>query len=338
MKTAVSIVMPAWNAAATIAVAVDSVRAQTFGAWELIIVDDGSTDDTAAVAERAAAEDTRVRLVGTEHQGIIGALNTGISVARAPLIARMDSDDVMHPGRLAAQVGFLDRHPEIGVVSCLVEFGGDRRGAQGYALHVDWINSLHRVEDIALARFIESPVAHPSVVFRRELIERHGSYAESGFPEDYELWLRWMEAGVRFAKVPEVLVRWNDRPGRLSRTDPRYAAEAFFACKCRYLGRWLRATVAPGRHLLLWGAGRVTRKRFAGLVDPDMPITGYIDVDPRKVGTRVGGVPVIGIETIPAPASCFVVGAVGTRGAREWHRSLLLDRGFVEGRDFIFAA
>src|SRR6185436_16591977 len=104
----------------------------------------------------------------------------------------------------------------IGLVGCLVEFGGDRSASEGYALHVDWINALTTPDEIALNRFVESPLAHPSVMFRRELVEKHGGYRAGDFPEDYELWLRWMEAGARMGKVPRVLLTWQDGPGRLS--------------------------------------------------------------------------------------------------------------------------
>jgi glycosyltransferase involved in cell wall biosynthesis len=180
-------VLPAHNAAGSIARAVRSVLAQTFPDFELIVVDDGSTDATSHEAKRAAASDRRLRVLPLEHGGIVRALNAGIASARGRLIARMDADDEMMPRRLEAQAALLAARPDVGVASCLVEFGGDARAAQGYALHVDWLNALVTPEDIALNRFIESPVAHPSVTFRRELVERHGGYIDAPVPEDYEL-------------------------------------------------------------------------------------------------------------------------------------------------------
>lgn len=330
--------MPVWNAAATVGAAIASVRAQTLESWELVVVDDGSTDATAVEIARAAAGDPRVRLLRRAHKGVVAAANAAAAEARAPLIARLDADDVMMPGRLAAQVALLASRPEIGVASSLVDYGGDRTVTRGYALHVDWINSLLEPDEIARSRFIESPVANPSVMFRRELIGRHGGCADTGEPEDYELWLRWMDAGVRFAKVPETLLRWNDPPARLSRTHERYSESSFYRCKCRYLARWLQAQVAPERRILLWGAGRITRKRFAALADHRVSIAGYIDIDARKIGTRVAGVPVVGPDSIPPREACFVIGGVGVRGAREMHRTMLQARGFGEGEDFVFAA
>jgi glycosyltransferase involved in cell wall biosynthesis len=334
----VSVVIPVFNAAPTLPCSIGSIGAQTFRDWELIAVDDGSTDGSAAWLEELARREPRLRLVRQTHDGIVAALNAGLAVARGEFIARMDADDESFPDRLAGQTAFLDARPEIGVVGSLVEYGGDRAANEGYALHVDWLNTLTSPESIALNRFVESPFAHPSVMFRRELIARHGGYREGDFPEDYELWLRWLEAGVRMAKTPESLLRWNDPPGRLSRTHPRYEPEAFYRLKAGFLARWLERNVDRRRPLLVWGAGRPTRKRVRWLEACGVDIDGFVDVDPRKTGRALGGRRVRAPGEIPAPPGAFVVGYVANRGARDGQREFLQQRGFVEGRDFIFAA
>jgi glycosyltransferase involved in cell wall biosynthesis len=339
MNPAISVVLPVRDGAATLGRALASLRAQTWTDWELIAVDDGSADATGAMLAEAARSDERVRVLARRREGIVAALNAGLAAARGEFVARMDADDEAHPGRLAAQLALLRERPEIGLASCLVDFGGDRAANAGYALHVDWLNTLVAPEQIALNRFVESPLAHPSVMFRRELVERFGGYRAGDFPEDYELWLRWLDAGVRMAKVPRMLLAWHDAPARLSRVDPRYAPEAFFATKAVYLARELVRN-AGGRRVLVWGAGRPTRKRAAYLGAHGVTIAGYIDVDPKKAGRGLGGtgVPVLAPERIPPPAEAFVLGYVGTRGARELHREHLTRRGFLEGRDFLMCA
>ncbi len=338
MAPAVSVVLPVRNAAATLGRALASVGAQSFGDWELLAVDDGSADATPAILGAAAAGDPRIRVLKTPPAGLVAALTAGLAAARAPLIARLDADDECLPGRLAQQVAFLTAHPEIGVCATRVTFGGDPVAGRGYALHVEWTNSLLTPGEIALNRFVESPVAHPSVMFRRELVTEHGGYRATGWPEDYELWLRWMEAGVRFAKLPTPLVVWHDPPGRLSRTHPDYADAAFAACKCHYLARWLRTHVDPARPLLLRGSGKPTRHRFAALAEHGIRLAGYVDIAPRKIGTSIGGLPVWAPEAVPPAGECFVLGAVGTRGAREFIRAELREQGRVEGRDFLMVA
>lgn len=334
----VSVVLPVFNAASTVERAVASIRAQTRVDWELILVDDGSSDGTDSILATLARADSRLRVLNGPHAGIVSALNAGMAQARGRVVARMDADDEAHPERLAEQCAFLHAHPAVGLVGSLVEFGGDRVAAAGFALHVDWMNSVVTPEAILLNRFVESPFAHPSVMFRRELVERHGGYRDGDFPEDYELWLRWLDAGVTMAKVPRVLLRWNDGPRRLSRTDRRYDVEAFYRCKARFLGRWLKTQVASSRRILVWGVGRVTRKRAEYMIAEGVEIAGYVDIDPRKVGRKTGRRPVIGPESLPAPAEVFVLGYVAKRGAHDLARSLMIPRGYVEGRDFLFAA
>lgn len=339
--TALSILLPVRDGAATLARAIASIRAQTFPDWELLIVDDGSLDATRALATAAAREDARIRLLVRPREGLVPALNAGLATARGEFIARMDADDESHPERLGAQVAFL-RAPEnrgIGLAGCLVEFGGDRVASEGYALHVDWSNALTTPDAIALNRFVESPLAHPSVMFRREPIEKHGGYRNGDFPEDYELWLRWLDAGVRMAKVPRALLRWNDPPTRMSRLDARYSPEAFFRMKAEWIAREMKR-VAPARPLLIWGAGRPTRKRAAHLEQHGVRIAGYIDIDAKKTTAALGGTgaPVISPAALPPPGEAFVLGYVSSRGARDLIRTALRGRGYVEGADFLMCA
>jgi cellulose synthase/poly-beta-1,6-N-acetylglucosamine synthase-like glycosyltransferase len=267
----------------------------------------------------------------------VPALHAGLATARGELIARMDADDVAHPERLTAQCAFLDSEPALGLVGSLVDFGGDGAAQAGYALHVAWLNQLVTPEAIALNRFVESPLAHPSVMFRRELPIHHGSYRTGDFPEDYELWLRWLDAGVRMAKVPRVLLTWHDAPTRLSRSDSRYSPEAFFRTKAPWIARELART-APDRPLWIWGAGRPTRQRARELELHGRRIAGYVDIDPKKATPALGGhgPAVVAPERIPPEA--FVLGYVSSRGARELIRAALVTSGRIEGRDFLMCA
>jgi len=333
----VSVLLPAHNAARTLPRALESIQAQTFTDWELVLVDDGSTDDTAALLETWTRREPRLHPVRQPHRGLVPALEAGLARARGAFIARMDADDVSRPTRLERQVRFLEAHPDVGVVSCLVEFGGDAIRNQGFARHVAWLNSLTTPEAMALNRFVEAPVAHPSVLFRRALLAQHGGYRDGPFPEDYELWLRWIERGVRLAKVPEPLLVWNDSPARLSRRDPRYGTESFYAVKAPYLARAVRVTLG-GRRLWVWGAGRLTRRRVELLEAEGLDVHGFVDVDPNKWGRPRHGRLVIRPADLPTPDEALVLGYVASRGARELIRESLRHAGYREGRDFWLAA
>ncbi len=334
-----SVVLPVHNGGTTLPTAIESVLAQTDTDFELVVVDDGSVDGTAAVLADCERVDERVVVLRHDVcRGIVPALNYGLRAARGRYVARMDADDWCHPQRLALQSAYLDSHTDIGLVGCRAEFGGDRSEQTGYALYVDWINSLLEPDAIALNRFVESPFAHPSVMFRSTLWRRLGEYRDGAFPEDYELWLRWLDAGVRMAKIPEFLVRWNDPPTRLSRTDSRYSVHAFYECKAQYLAAWLARHNAHHPRITVWGAGRETRKRARYLTDAGVRFGAYVDIDPRKIGQVIHGVPVWAEADLPEPGECFVVSYVGSRGARADIRRRLTARGYVEGRHFVMAA
>ncbi|MCX8156680.1 MAG: glycosyltransferase [Verrucomicrobiae bacterium] len=337
IEPAVTVLLPVYNAAATLRTAIRSICAQTFSDWELLVVDDGSTDDSAVITQQLALNDRRIRLLRRPHEGLVAALEAGLQEARGRYIARMDADDICYPDRMEKQVEMLDWDSELGLVGGLVEYGGDAAAQRGYALHVEWMNSLSKPEDIYVNRFIESPFAHPSVMFRRNLIDRYDGYRAGPFPEDYELWLRWMDAGVAVAKVKHRVIIWNDSPHRLSRQDPRYTPEAFYTMKAFYLARAVKRLL-QGRALWIWGAGRVTRKRAAPLAQQGLNIAGHVDVDPAKCQPGRAAHVTILPHQLPPPEAAFVIGYVGNRGARPLIREALGQRGFVEGRDFLMAA
>jgi len=334
----VSVILPVYNAEDTLDAAIRSIIGQSVTDFELIVIDDGSTDASSAILEEWAASDDRINPLFLEHAGIVKALNAGLGIAKGRYIARMDADDISLPGRLQTQKEFLDARDDVGLVSCLVEHLGDSREAAGYARHVRWINTLTSHDAIALNRFIESPLAHPSVMFRTSLLEKYGGYRAGDFPEDYELWLRWLDRGVRMEKVPELLLKWRDDPGRLSRSHSRYSFEAFYRIKARYLARWLETNNPNHPEVVIWGAGRVTRKRAEMLASHGVEITHYIDIDPNKIGKEIHGRPVWSPDDLPQPGEHFIIPYVGRHGANKMIREALEEKGYAEGRDFIFAA
>jgi glycosyltransferase involved in cell wall biosynthesis len=334
----VSLTLPCFDCAATLPACLDSLLAQTLGDFEIVAVDDGSTDATAGVLAEYARRDSRLRPILAPHRGLVAALNAALAACRSGLVARMDADDVAAPERLAVQVRHLDEHPGVGLVGCRVAFGGDREKSGGYARYVDWQNRLLSFEQVSVNRFVESPFAHPSILFRRELVERFGGYRQGPFPEDYELILRWLEAGVRMEKVPQTLLVWNDPATRLSRSDPRYATRAFYEVKTGYLARFLARHNPHHPRVVVLGAGRETRRRADLLLGHGVTIEAYLDIDPRKVGRVVRGRPVRHREQLPGPGAVFCLSYVASRGAREDIEAFLTGRGYRAGRDFLLAA
>jgi glycosyltransferase involved in cell wall biosynthesis len=330
----VSILLPVRDAAATLGPALRSIARQTFRDWELIAVDDGSTDDSRAILEQAAAADPRLRVISCPHRGLVASLQDATAVASAPLLARMDADDLMHRRRLELQVARLERTPQVAVLATRVRDLG--RTGEGMRLHVAWQNGLVTHEEIARSLFIDCPIAHPSVLLRRDAFERAGGYRDAGWAEDFDLWHRLRELGARFEKLPQVLLAWRDLPSRLTRTHAIYAAEAFHRAKLHYL---LRHPLC-GSPVCVWGAGPIGRRWTRDLLQAGIEVPFAVDIDPRKVGRTIasGRVPVVAIEEGLRRRRGLILGAVGSRGAREAIREVLSRAPLVEGEDYLFVA
>lgn len=333
----VSVVMPVFNGADTLATAIDSILAQTFSDFELILIDDGSTDFTLEIIKGYIAQDERVRGFTMPHSGVAAAANAGLSKVRARLIARMDADDYSMPERLAQQVAYMHGHPEIGLLGTRVEFGGNRETAAGYARYVDWTNTLLEPEELRLRRFQEAPFAHPSTMYRTDLIERFGGYKTGNLPEDYELWLRWMSLGIKTAKLPSTLVVWNDPPSRLSRTGEQCTTDNFYKMKSPYLADWLHNNVSPDRNIYVIGASKTSRNRALLLEKSGVVITGWIDVDPNKIGNIVNGKRVVGREILDQE-HCFAVAYLAGHDANDQLEEFLKTKGYTLGKDYILAS
>jgi Glycosyl transferase family 2 len=231
----VSVVLPVYNGEPFLAEAIDSILEQSFRDFELIAIDDGSTDASGDIIEERARADSRVAALHQTNAGVVAALNRGLTLARGEFVARMDADDVAHPERLARQVAFLDDHPEIAVVGCAVTLI-DEAGK--------------RIRDIAypgtseaVAEFLEigAALAHPTVMMRRAAVLAVGGYrAPYRHAEDYDLWLRMAEK-YRLTNLPDRLLRYRQHAAKLSST---YAVEqrlatciALLAARCRRAGK-----------------------------------------------------------------------------------------------------
>ncbi|MCB1092846.1 MAG: glycosyltransferase family 2 protein, partial [Verrucomicrobiae bacterium] len=222
-----SIVLPARDAEKTVGMAIESCLAQTLPDFELILVDHGSEDHTFSVMKKYARRDSRIDVLRKSRSApFVSVLNFAWQESRGDLIARMDADDFSYPARLQHQVRFLAEHPDLSACGTLVRIR-KRRAAnslghgqpdQGYANHEAWLNSLVTPERIAAERFIDSPLTQPTVVIRRSALESFGGYADPTWAEDYDLWLRMLEAGAQFGKVEKVLFDWFDSDTRATRT------------------------------------------------------------------------------------------------------------------------
>jgi len=348
----VSVLLPVFNAASTLGLALESIRRQRGVELECVAVDDGSSDGSLRCLEQAVARDPRVRVLPIEHRGIVGALNHGLAYCRGEYVARMDADDIMHSARLTSQAKLLEAHPELAGVGCHVRIfprpargclAADRsdqgRGAQGRRAYERWLNSLQQARDVARDRFIECPLAHPTWMLRRAVFQRFG-YRDQGWPEDYDLVLRLLSSGHALGIVPRRLLSWRDTPGRLSRSSSVYSDERFVAAKACFLASsWLE----QHPRYILWGYGSTGRALCRALARHGRQPHAIVEVHPGRVGQRIQGAPVIGPEGLlearrAAGGEIPIIVSVARSGPRSMVRAALAEMQLRELVDYVCAA
>lgn len=331
----VSVVLPVRDGAVTLEAALRSLAAQTFARFEVVVVDDGSRDDTPLVARAWEQRDGRFRVVRTEPRGIVGALQCGLAEARGRYVARMDADDICHPARLAAQFDLLERAPGLAGCGTGVRYVPESGVTPRAAEYASWLNSMTDWETVASNIFVECPLAHPTFMFRREALAAVGGYRDRGWPEDYDLLLRLWRRGERFVTIPRVLLDWGNGDGRLSRTHPAYSLDAFRACRVHHL----RRSLLIGREgVVMWGAGPTGKALALEFRRQGVPVLAFIEVDPRKIGQVIHGAPVRSMRAAGGFPRALHVGSVARAVGRATVRSAAREAGLTDGEDFISMA
>lgn len=257
----VSVVMPVYNGAAYVGDAIESVLNQTFRDFELIIIDDGSTDHTVSVVRHY--RDRRIVFLKNDHD-FIKALNTGLRAARGKYIARMDADDLMHPQRLEIQCRVMDERADVAVCgTCMKTFG---QSDQELMLGDGYVDSR-----MLLAGNI---MAHPTTMLRKDFLERHSiRYQRYAHAEDYKLWCEVAKCGGRFYVVPQVLLFYRMSPGQVSQKYSAQQGETVLKIRHEfldYLVRCAQANRGELRHLwremkVCCEKGVISEKVFFGL-------------------------------------------------------------------------
>lgn len=333
-STKISVLLPFFNAEGTLDRAIRSISRQDLKDFECLLVDNNSTDGSRSIAENWLKKDERFKLISETQQGVMFASNRGAEEAKGIYLARMDADDMALPERLRLQSEFLDNHPGYGAVAGRVLHIGDPQYTEGFRRFVDWSNSLCSYEDIYHRRFIEAPIVNPTAMWRRSTMEEHGMYRAGNFPEDYEMWLRWLDRGVKIAKLEEVVLEWHDSKDRLTRTDPIYSDQSFYEIKSLYLAQHLSRINPFHPKVAVWGASRISRRRARILEQHGINIVTYIDT---KKGRQIEK-DVIYYQDLPIAGHMFILTYIRQMDNRERIQAFLEERSYVEGKDYLLVS
>ena len=230
----ISVMMSVYNAERYVAEAIQSILGQTEGRFEFLIVNDGSRDASGSIIDRYAAQDSRIRAIHQENRGLIASLNRMLDEARAPLVARMDSDDVSRPERFAVQLAWMQAHPDIAVLGT----NTDELDADGAFFPCSDFHPEHPA-DIRERLMAASAMCHPSVMMRRDVIRLLGGYrAAFRHCEDYDLWLRVSEHHDLY-NLPDRLFLYRRSPDQVS--EKHILVQAIGAACARYAAQQRRA-------------------------------------------------------------------------------------------------
>lgn len=316
-----SVLLPVRNARPWLDASIASLSRQTFRDFEIVAVDDASTDGSLERLRELATREPRLRVIAGERAGLPRTLQTALAAARAPLLARHDADDLSHRERFALQIAHLGRHADVDVLGSRVRLFAHRDTPVGAGMRrwAAWHDSLLDHDSMHREALIDSPLAHGTAVIRRAALDRIGGWREEGWAEDLDLWLRLFESGARFAKLPRRLYAWRQHPGSSTRTDPRYATERFTALKSAALARGL---LAGGRRASLVGTGASLERWRQALGS-------------RVTRAHAAGRPAADVMLALRPPIVLVF--VSAEARARWRRALAAS-GFSEMTDFVFVA
>jgi len=329
-----SILLPVFDAVETLPTCLRSIQRQTDPDWECVVVDDGSSDRGIDIAREFAATDPRFRLFLRPHRGLVPTLVDGVEQCRGQFVARMDADDWMHRERIAAQCAALEGNPALTAVGCRVRFFPRRDLRDGMRAYEHWLNSIDSPQSLRAAAFVECPIAHPTLMIRRETLIAH-PYRDCGWAEDYDLVLRLLAADCALDIVPRRLLAWRDGPERLSRTSETYSIDRFTACKAAYLAS---SFLANSDDYALWGYGGTGRCLQNALRKRGKRPSAILELHPGRIGNAIAGAPVMHPhEWLRDPDQRLVVSVAGA-WARAEIRGVLDQAGLSDGIDYVFAA
>lgn len=209
----ISVIMPVYNGGKYFKEAVESISKQTYKDFELIIINDGSTDDSLQVLNKLAEGDGRIKIISRENKGIVHSLNEGVKLSQGQYIARMDADDVSMPERLEKQINFMESNQDLvlcGTWAKKIDETGNKIGE--YKVPVTSSEIRKRI-------LFHNPFIHPSVMFRKDVFENVGGYNSFfKYIEDYELWTR-LVFRHKTDNLPEMLLKYRIQGGQLTKKN-----------------------------------------------------------------------------------------------------------------------
>lgn len=332
MKAQLSILMPVYNAAPYLAECLDSILQQSYTDWELIAVDDFSTDASKTILENYAQRDNRIQWLSNTEKGIISALRLAYQKAQGDFIHRMDADDLMPPYKLEQMAAALKEKGPGSLITGKVEYFAAEGISEGYRKYQDWLNALcsnnRQWEEI----YKECVIASPAWMIHRADFNACGAFDSDWYPEDYDLVFRFYKEGLKVHSLPEVIHLWRDHAARSSRNHEHYQQNAFYELKVFY---FLQLDHDPSRPLVIWGAGR-KGKLMARLLQKAGQTFEWVSNNPEKEGKDIYGTLLEDYSKIIQKDRPQILITVAQREAKKEILAFMKQHQLTENKDFYF--
>lgn len=271
--------MPVFNAEQYLTECLSSIIHQTYQNWELIAINDFSTDGSLKLLSTFAQNDSRIKVFNNEHKGIINALRLAYSKSTGNLISRMDADDIMPKQKLEFLENAL-KNKENTVATGFVQYFSDGNVGNGYKKYEQWLNSLMQSENNFSEIYKECVIPSPCWLMAKATLNKIGAFDFDIYPEDYDLCFRMYQHKLKVVNVKEICHLWRDHATRASRNDSNYANNTFIDLKCHY---FLLVDYNKNKELILWGAGTKGKQIAKYLNNKNIPFT-WLCNNEKKVG------------------------------------------------------
>ncbi len=328
----VSILIPFKNTQDFLVECLQSILDQTYQNWEVIAVNDHSTDVSKTLVSEYCENDSRIQVLDNTGKGIIPALRTAYAQSKGQLISRMDADDIMTPNKLEFMTSSLVQsgqgHVAVGQVKYFAENGIN----DGYKRYEHWLNALTGNGNNYSEIYKECVIPSPCWMTYREDLDACGAYEPDRYPEDYDLAFRFYEKGLHCIPCAEVLHHWRDYESRTSRTSEHYAQNYFLDIKLHY---FLKLDRKPQRPLVIWGAGTKGKTIAKSLVEKQIDFYWVCD-NINKIGKEIYGQPMLHFSEIAQMKHPQTVITVANMQAQQSIFSFLSELGHKSMKDFFF--
>lgn len=331
----VSIIMAVKDTAPYLPACLDSILNQTYQNWELIAVNDHSSDRTPEILAGYAEKDARVRVFHSKRHKLIPTLKEGYQQVRGSLINRMDSDDKMPFDKLEALVKEWSKYGKGTVIAGGTEhFVDEGEVGDGFRRYEKWLNQVAKNSTHYQEIYQECVIPSHSWMLHKEDLDLVGAFNPEVYPEDYDLCFRFYRNGLKVVGIDKVLHFWRDRSNRISRTWEEYKDNRYFHLKLPYFYELDRD---PSRPLVLWGAGRNGKDLAKLILEREQGIHWVCDNE-RKIGKDVYGVKMQHFDRIPKLENPQIITVVASPSDKVEIRDQLAKWGKEPAKDFWFFA